>query len=350
MISLQVMDLTYILKRYKKQIVASRRLYLQEHAQLIGNDLETVSKSEFGAQISSNLIHLMEKYDSPEWQSQALDVVTQSPVYERLDKIEEENPEINYTDELVKELLKWFKDEFFTWVNKLPCTQCGNQDQGSIHSLGATKSYTKDHFDGNANVIERYRCGKCQNQYEFPRYNNPVTLLKTRQGRCGEWNNCFILMLVSLGLDVRYIWNAEDHVWCEYFSSHLKRWIHLDCCENSFDNPLLYNDGWGKKMSYTFGIHKHYILDVSQKYLDPSKPERHIPRNKITEKELRTFLLFLNANRLSSIKDDSEFLQVTSRLICDYHFSNIKIATATAKIPRQSGSDEWTSKRGENGS
>lgn len=343
------MDFNSIICQSKDQIVANRRLYLNSQVKLNRNNANSTLKSQFGHQISSNLIHMMEKYDNPDWQSHALNVVTESPVYDRLDQREREDPQINYTDELVKELLKWFKDEFFTWVNKPACPECGNNDQNRISSIPGTKGYTKDHFDGQANIIERYRCQKCQNLYEFPRYNNPVTLLETRKGRCGEWNNCFILILVSLGLDVRYIWNAEDHVWCEYFSVHLKRWIHLDCCENSFDNPLLYNDGWGKKMSYTLAIHRYYILDVSKKYLDPSKPERHLSCNRLSGKELSTLLLFLNANRLGSIMDNGEFLETTSQLICDYHFLNEKKTTATANLPRQSGDVFWTSKRGENG-
>ena len=37
-----------------------------------------------------------------------------------------------------------------------------------------------------------------QAKIEFPRINNPVTLLTTRRGRCGEWVNCFMLILQAL--------------------------------------------------------------------------------------------------------------------------------------------------------
>ena len=31
-----------------------------------------------------------------------------------------------------------------------------------------------------------------------------------------------------------------DHVWAEYWSKSKARWVHLDPCEDAFDQPLLY--------------------------------------------------------------------------------------------------------------
>lgn len=35
-------------------------------------------------------------------------------------------------DLILEELAAWFKDDFFTWVNAMPCKRCGNKNTGSI--------------------------------------------------------------------------------------------------------------------------------------------------------------------------------------------------------------------------
>lgn len=38
------------------------------------------------------------------------------------------NPELCLRDLLLCELATWFNEEFFSWVNSLPCKKCGNDD------------------------------------------------------------------------------------------------------------------------------------------------------------------------------------------------------------------------------
>ena len=40
----------------------------------------------------------------------------------------------------------------------------------------------------------------------------------------------------------------------------------MDPCEASFDRPLLYEAGWGKKLSYVIAIGTSGFVDVSRRY------------------------------------------------------------------------------------
>jgi peptide-N4-(N-acetyl-beta-glucosaminyl)asparagine amidase len=65
-------------------------------------------------------------------------------------------------------------------------------------------------------------------------------LLQTRRGRCGEWANAFCACARACGLAVRWVLDLTDHVWAEYFSHAQNRWVHLDPCEDAYNQPLLY--------------------------------------------------------------------------------------------------------------
>ena len=102
--------------------------------------------------------------------------------------------------------------------------------------------------------MEVYGCADCGAVTRFPRYNAPETLLSWRQGRCGEWANCFTLVALACGFDARHVTDWTDHVWTEVWSPAQRRWLHVDACEAAVDAPLLYEGGWGKKLSYVVAV------------------------------------------------------------------------------------------------
>lgn len=158
------------------------------------------------------------------------------------------------------QLLSWFKKSF-SWVNAPPCEGCGNETFN--HGMGDPLP-SEILFGGSR--VELYRCNCCPMITRFPRYNDPVKLVETRRGRCGEWANCFTLYCRAFGYESRLILDFTDHVWTECFSHSFRRWMHLDPCEGAYDRPLLYEKGWKKGLSYVIAIARDGVYDVTKRY------------------------------------------------------------------------------------
>ncbi|CAG11669.1 unnamed protein product [Tetraodon nigroviridis] len=273
------------------------------------------SSMSFFVTLQSNFQHVM-LYESPDLQQEARRVIPQqqllSSAEHNLKKAKDAEPDckLGIEDFLVLELLRWFKQAFFSWVNCLPCSRCGGstQNQGSL-------SPTTDDLRWGAQRVENHFCQSCQLSTRFPRYNNPEKLLQTRRGRCGEWANCFTLCCRALGLEARYVWDSTDHVWTEVYSVCQRRWLHCDSCENVCDKPLLYEAGWGKKLSYVLAFSKDQVVDVTWRY-SCKHPEVLARRTRVQEAWLMHTINGLNASRQQPLSPDRR-RELTERLLVE---------------------------------
>ncbi|XP_051927065.1 peptide-N(4)-(N-acetyl-beta-glucosaminyl)asparagine amidase isoform X2 [Hippocampus zosterae] len=307
-----------------------------------------VGSKNFSGTLQSNFQHVL-LYENPELQQKARSCIPHKQLlYAAKQKLKlaqqaETECKLGEEDFLVLELLRWFKHDFFSWVDCLPCNNCGGSTQNS-----GSLTPTIDDLRWGAQRVENHYCQGCQLCTRFPRYNNPEQLLKTRRGRCGEWANCFTLCCRALCLEARYIWDSTDHVWTEVYSVSQRRWLHCDPCENICDKPLLYEVGWGKKLSYILAFSRDQVVDVTWRY-SCKHPEVLSRRTNVQETWLLHTIIGLNALRQQSLGVDRK-LELAERLLVELvEFISPKIPKQGELGGRTSGSLGWRQARGETG-
>lgn len=300
----------------------------------------------FYAQIQSLSNHVT-RYQNPSLVDKALETIDLSVIYAEADSASSADSSLGYQDHVIKALLRWFKQDFFTWITAPPCNQC----QGETEGIGAAAPDAAERQAG-ADRVEIYRCKN--NSYHisrFPRYNDPATLLTWRKGRCGEFANCFTLLCIALGSRARWVWNAEDHVWTEVYSEHLKRWVHCDSCENAWDQPQVYAVGWGKKMSYCFAFSASGAMDVTRRYV--REESQALPRSKASEDVVKAALTAVNERLrtglpVDEIKGLEEEDAAEEKELLGYVTKAVPTKTEEL-LPRESGDAAWKAQRGEDG-
>jgi peptide-N4-(N-acetyl-beta-glucosaminyl)asparagine amidase len=74
-----------------------------------------------------------------------------------------------FEDGLAEALVKWFKPEFFAWIDPIKCPKC----DGATRMSGFVQP-TSEESNGQASRVELHVCnkenGECDGQIRFPRY------------------------------------------------------------------------------------------------------------------------------------------------------------------------------------
>uniref|UniRef100_A0A2K5ZV33 Peptide-N(4)-(N-acetyl-beta-glucosaminyl)asparagine amidase n=1 Tax=Mandrillus leucophaeus TaxID=9568 RepID=A0A2K5ZV33_MANLE len=280
--------------------------------------------------LQSNIQHVL-VYENPALQEKALACIPVQELkrksQEKLSRVRKLDKGTNVSDEdfLLLELLHWFKEEFFHWVNNILCSKCGGQTRSRDRSLLPND----DELKWGAKKVEDHYCDACQFSNRFPRYNNPEKLLETRCGRCGEWANCFTLCCRALGFEARYVWDYTE----------IKRAVSLKLTTL-------------KEIGKTFLISKRQkliqVVDVTWRY--SCKHEEVIARRtKVKEALLRETINGLNKQRQLFLSENrrKELLQ---RIIVELvEFISPKTPKPGELGGRISGSVAWRVARGEMG-
>ncbi|XP_024086209.1 peptide-N(4)-(N-acetyl-beta-glucosaminyl)asparagine amidase isoform X2 [Cimex lectularius] len=300
-----------------------------------------------------NMMHMVQQYDSPSLQQKALDMIPKGDISRKASRKMRQlqnamikgkvqlDESVEYEKLFLEELAKWFKNDFFKWFNEPKCETC------SLKTVFKQKMLTYFHEQGDV-TVEIYKCPTCSRTYLFPRYSDADILLTQRTGRCSEWAQCFTLMCKALGWDSRFVYDVTDHVWTEIYSTLQQRWIHVDSCEAVVDQPLLYELGWKKKLSYVIAMDPMGIQDVSWRYSCNHKALRE-RRSLHFESQLLDKILHIRQKLQNNLSPSRlKFYQTRlareiGELMCEPQSSNGTYSGRT------SGSEEWRKARGELG-
>ncbi|OWF52816.1 peptide-N(4)-(N-acetyl-beta-glucosaminyl)asparagine amidase-like [Mizuhopecten yessoensis] len=307
------------------------------------------AERQFFMKIESSLVHVL-NYERRDFQQKARSVIPMEELnkeakkrFSALQTADKDASAVGLQDCVLLSLLAWFKNSFFKWVDAPECDIC----QGKTRSVGPAEPSQED-LRWGASRVENYRCDGCNKFVRFPRYNDPGKLLDTRRGRCGEWANCFTLCCRTMGFEARYVLDWTDHVWTEVYSTSQKRWLHCDPCENACDKPLLYEVGWGKKLTYVIAFSKDEVQDVSWRYSANFK-EMMSRRKEVRENWLGQ-VCFRLWNEKNKVVSEERRKEMSNRCIVELvEFITQKKSDKNDLSGRTTGSLTWRLARGETG-
>jgi hypothetical protein len=168
-------------------------------------------------------------------------------------------------------ILQRVKKQFFFYRATCPINECGTDGPKKPTTTMLGIVACDPAVGGLCQYAEARRCESlsCGNRWaEFNRFHGLTKLLEVKQGRCSELSRVAYGMYLALGYDARMAIDFTDHVWTEV---RLPRgpegkWYHGDPSEGVFDRPIMYEKGWGKKLTFIFGVTPTSIEDISERY------------------------------------------------------------------------------------
>lgn len=136
----------------------------------------------------------------------------------------------------------------------------------NLNSTG-TKTSITNRFERDCNFTELYEWVHKNLEFvpvneTFERHSDPLEILESGKGRCGEFSILYVAACLAHGYESRIIvavdvcnlihWTGE-HVWAEV---KLDDWVHIDPSDRTWNEPDRYRAwDWGKEIGSRIKIY-----------------------------------------------------------------------------------------------
>ena len=166
--------------------------------------------------------------------------------------------------ELLRSITKWFAESsFMKYMEKPKCPYC----QIPMMYEDSNGFPTQKEMDRGARHDRRYKCSKCQARKRIPLYENPETLLETREGMSCEFSIMLGTILRQFGFEIRIVKSSGfGYFWLEAYVESLQHYVHVDELSGIIDSPLQIEEGSKVRIQYVIAVGMYDCMDVTPRY------------------------------------------------------------------------------------